>query len=207
MIIITRLFAAKNAIDFIMINLSEILEELAEETEGDKISLGEIVKEFENQGFGPLLLPPALIAFLPTGAIPGVPAICGIFIILVSSQLLIGKKHPWLPNKLSNFSFSREKLKKSVEKAKPWTKKIDKVVTSRLVFATKGIFPKIIALISILLATSMVPLEAIPFAVAAPAFALIVLSLGLSAKDGLLVILGCLLFFGVAFITWFWWPF
>ena len=190
-----------------MKNLTEILDQLIENTDGKSIKLKEMVNEFENQGFGPLILAPGLIAFLPTGAIPGIPAVCGLFIIIVAVQILIGRKHPWLPGKLANFSFSRDRLKKTSEKVKPWTVKIDKFVTTRFEFMTDGIFPVAIALISILLSASMIPLEAIPFAVAAPSFGVVMLGLGLSARDGLLIILGFCAFFTTAYMTWILWPF
>lgn len=50
------------------------------------------------RSFGPLLLMAGLIILAPVvGDIPGVPSIMGVFIVLVSVQLLIGQEHFWLP--------------------------------------------------------------------------------------------------------------
>ncbi|WP_339927585.1 exopolysaccharide biosynthesis protein, partial [uncultured Cobetia sp.] len=58
-------------------NLTGLLEELDREIEGD-ISLGDILEHFNSRGFGPLLVLPALLVLLPTGAIPGVPTTCAL---------------------------------------------------------------------------------------------------------------------------------
>ena len=58
-------------------SIVELMDNMYSES-GDTTSLGEVIERFEDRGFGPLLLMPALIALLPTGAIPGVPTLCGI---------------------------------------------------------------------------------------------------------------------------------
>lgn len=52
-------------------SLVDLLNQMEDEQEG-KTRLGDVIARFEDRGFGPLLLMPALIALLPTGAIPGV---------------------------------------------------------------------------------------------------------------------------------------
>ncbi|MCG8602862.1 MAG: exopolysaccharide biosynthesis protein [Verrucomicrobiales bacterium] len=172
-----------------MPNLTEILSDLHEGFEEDKITMGEIVAHFEDRGFGPLLLVPALIAVLPTGAIPGVPAVCAALIILICGQLLFGKHHPWLPKKIREFSFSKSKFESGFEKVKPWTKRFDKLLKPRLQFLTRDTGTRIVALISIALALLMIPLELIPLACAIPGVSIACFAIGLSAKDGLFSLL------------------
>lgn len=50
------------------------------DVKGRDIAFGDVAQSLNHRGFGPLLLAPALITILPTGAIPGVPAISGLFI-------------------------------------------------------------------------------------------------------------------------------
>lgn len=171
-------------------NLTEFLEALNQAVESGHISLGDIVQAFEQRGFGPLLLAPALIVLLPTGAIPGVPTVCALFICLVDGQLLLGRRYPWLPKKLRTFSIGRDKFQSAVKKAKPITKRIDYVIRSRLTGFIEPPASYIIAVLSIFLALTMIPLELVPFAAAAPAAAIAFFALGLTAKDGLLVIVG-----------------
>ncbi|QJX02492.1 hypothetical protein HML84_13100 [Alcanivorax sp. IO_7] len=55
------------------LGLTDILRELAEWPDGGRISLVSVVDTMQGRGFGPLLLAPALLVVLPTGAIPGCP--------------------------------------------------------------------------------------------------------------------------------------
>ncbi|MBE2168540.1 MULTISPECIES: exopolysaccharide biosynthesis protein [unclassified Cobetia] len=172
-------------------NLTGLLEELDREIEGD-ISLGDILEHFNSRGFGPLLVLPALLVLLPTGAIPGVPTTCALFIVLIAGQLLLGRKMPWLPRRLACFSFEHQRLTHGVERARPWTRRLDRLLKPRLSFMTRGIAYRGIAALTILLATAMVPLELVPFAAALPAATLLLLGLGLIGEDGLIILLALL---------------
>ena len=187
--------------------LTEVLDETVEKTEGEKVSLGEILDAIGRQSFGPLLLVISIITISPIGAIPGVPAVMAVLVLLISGQILTGRTYPWLPGRLLRMEFSRDKLTKTQEKGRKWTKRIDKVIGPRLEFLASGPATYVVALISIGLAATFIPLELVPFAVMAPAGALLFLSLGLTARDGVLTSLG---FAGTAAAVWLmvaYWPF
>lgn len=171
--------------------LTGLLEELDRDIEGD-ISLGAILEHFNSRGFGPLVVLPALMVLLPTGAIPGVPTTCALFIMLIAGQLLLGRKTPWLPERLARFSFDHARLTHGVQRARPWTRKIDHLLKPRLGFMTRGLAYRGIALLAILLSLTMVPLELMPFAAALPAVTLLLLGLGLIGDDGLIILLALL---------------
>jgi hypothetical protein len=57
---------------------------------------------------------------------------------------------------------------------------------------TRGLAYRGIALLAILLATTMVPLELVPFAAAIPAVTLLLLGLGLVGEDGLVILFALL---------------
>jgi hypothetical protein len=170
--------------------LTDFLEQLDDKTSGDTITLGEIVAAFKQRGFGPLLLAPALLVLLPFGAIPTIPTLCGLFIFLIGGQLLIGRDEPWLPERLRKVSFDRNKFKSALSKVVPFTKRIDSVIGTRLTQFITPPMSTIIGVLCILLALTMIPLELLPFAAAAPAWAIACFALGLTANDGLLVVIG-----------------
>ncbi|MEM6277973.1 MAG: exopolysaccharide biosynthesis protein [Verrucomicrobiota bacterium] len=190
-----------------MQNLTEILTDIQEGIDGEEISLREIVVRFEDRGFGPLLLAPALLAVLPTGAIPGVPSICAIFILLISGQILFGKRHPWLPQRIRRFSFSKSKFEQGFQHMKPWTKRFDRLLSPRLEFLTGEIGTRLVALIAIALALIMIPLELIPGACAAPGIAIGLFAISLSARDGLFALFALLFASGAAVLAIHLWPF
>ena len=171
--------------------LNGLLEELDREIVGD-ISLGSILEHFNSRGFGPLVVLPALLVLLPTGAIPGVPTTCALFIVLIAGQLLLGRRTPWLPKRLADFSFDHTRLTHGVQRVRPWTLRIDRLLKPRLRFMTQGFAYRAIAILAIALALTMVPLELVPFAAALPAVTLLLLGLGLIGEDGLVILLALL---------------
>jgi len=190
-----------------MQNLTSILDDLTNDHEDEQTSLGSVIADFENRGFGPLLLVPAIIVLLPiVGAIPGVPAICALLIILIASQMLFGRQHPWIPGFLSKRKIEQKKVDSAVDAARPWAKRIDKVFSQRLEFLTGDIASRIVAIVAIFLAIVMIPLEAVPFAAAIPAASIALLALSLSAKDGLLTAIGLLSTAGTIYALMKWLP-
>ncbi|MBO6551062.1 MAG: exopolysaccharide biosynthesis protein [Rhizobiales bacterium] len=178
---------------------------IVNETHGDNISVDDFGDVLSTRGYGPLLVGPAIITILPTGAIPGVPDICALLIIFISVQILIGRARPWIPKKLNNFSMKREKYIRVVNQAKPYTKIIDRYLYPRLKFLTREELQPIIALVSILLSLAIMVLSFIPFMAAIPAAGILLLGLGLSSRDGLLLLLSFAVFFISASIIPFAW--
>ena len=93
----------------------------------DRLSIGEVLQVIGERGYGPLVLILALIAALPTGAVPGIPSVCGISIALVSTQLIFGKAHPWLPKRLRRLSIERHRYRQVSRRLTPWTRRIDRI--------------------------------------------------------------------------------
>jgi len=175
------------------LTLQEVLKEIDNQAEqSDKVTLDELVKHFQSRGFGPLIMFPALIAGLPTGVIPGVPSLCGLCIALISMQIVWGKKYPWLPKKLAEVEIDGEKIKKVVPKALPWAKRIDFLTRPRLTILTSDTAQRITALFTSLMGLAMVPLELIPMGAGVLAWVLVIIAIGFSGHDGLLILIGYL---------------
>ncbi|WP_020210973.1 exopolysaccharide biosynthesis protein [Gilvimarinus chinensis] len=173
-----------------MENLTTTIEQIEEAENGEKIHVGNVIDAFSSRGFGPLLLLPALITFLPTGGIPGVPAVCGVIMILIASQLLLGRSQPWIPSRLAQLGVEREKFVHLLDKSKGFTKKVDKLIRPRFQFLTTSIAIRCEAVVIIALAASLIPLGPIPFAAAVPSGILVLISLGIVSQDGLLILIG-----------------
>jgi len=186
-------------------SLTQLLETLDEANGGKTIRLQDVVETFRSRGFGPLITLPALIALLPTGAIPGVPSLCGMFITLIAVQQLCGRRSPWLPKKLRERGVSHAKLHRAVAWARPWTQRIDRLLAQRLTILQQPAAHRLVAVIVMVLALGMIPLELLPFAAALPALAITILGLGMAADDGLLLLVGLLVTLGVAICAfWLW---
>lgn len=171
-------------------NLTELLDTIHDDIDGDDINVGELVTAINSRGFGPFLLCASMITILPTGAIPGVPAITGLIIVFIAGQMLMGRAKPWLPKRIKNLSFKKEKFEKGRDIVRPYTKKIDKFVKPRIPFITNEVTERLIAVICILLAASMPIVGLVPFAAMVPALAIGIMGLGLSNYDGALILGG-----------------
>lgn len=174
-------------------NLTGTIDLIEDSGAGDTLSVGDILDGVKDRGFGPLLLLPALIALLPTGGIPGVPIIAAILIVLIAGQLLAGADKPWIPQRLSRINVSRQRFKNLLDKSRPITRRVDKAIKPRYEFMTGKTGNRVVAVIAICLALTLIPLELVPFAAALPSGILVLLSLGLVAKDGLFILSGLLL--------------
>lgn len=172
------------------LNLTGLLDTLEAETAGPKITFEDILSVLESRGFGPLLLFPSLLLILPTGAIPGMPMICGFFIALISVQLAMGFKGVRLPKSLLKMSLNRQKFIDASQKIKPATKKIDKYIHPRFLFLSSPPMERIIAVICIFLAIAVMIMGWVPFAVMIPASSIVFFALGLTSKDGILLAIG-----------------
>jgi len=178
------------------LKLTDIIETLDRQVDGDTISLQDIVDTFNSRGFGPVVALPGLIALLPTGAVPGVPSLCGIFIALIAIQLVMGRKSPWLPRRLRERGIEHDRWHRLIQRVRPWTQRIDRLLKPRLQWLTGRTAQRLLALLMVCLGLVMIPLELLPFAAALPALAIVVMALGLTAGDGLMMLIGLVVILG-----------
>ena len=188
--------------------LSDLLNHFVETTQGqDKVAISDLLDSLSSRSHGPMLLFPAIIAISPIGMIPGMSIVTGTLIILIATQMMFFSNRPWIPSRIAGFEFSRERLKNGVDKTNPWVKRFEKIVKARFEFLASGIMIYPIAIVCVLMAISFYPLAFVPFGVLAPGFAITMFALGLTARDGLLVMLGFLLTAVAGYIIWSAWPY
>ena len=188
--------------------LENVLERAINEVEGDKVTFGDILDLFGSRSFGPIIvLLGMLVTVPPIGAVPGLPMIVGVIIILFTVQIVFGANRIWEPGFIEKRSISKDKLKKADEKAKPWLKRIDGLVSERITMLTGPWAIYASAVIIIFLSLLMIPLELVPFAVGVPGAAITLYGLAIMARDGVLMLLGYVLAavtaaVTVAFVPW-----
>jgi hypothetical protein len=154
----------------------------------DNVSLGRILDIIGRQAYGPLLLVIGLMSVSPLAMLPGSTWAFAVLTLLVAVQMALHKKHPWLPESALKFSFPEDKVAGALKKARPWTKAVDKVVKPRLEFLAHEPWLIAVALLAIVAAIITFPLSLIPFAPIVPGIAVILVGLGVTARDG--VVLG-----------------
>lgn len=189
-------------------NLSDVLDQMVENTQEEKqVSVADLLDALHTRSYGPVLLLPAILAVSPVGAIPGMAIVTGSLIILIAGQALVGQSHPWLPKKLLGFSFPQDKLQESSKQVRPWIVWSEQAVSHRLTILTQPPMFHVIVAVCVLLAVLFYPLALVPMAVAVPGTAIILFSLGLTARDGALIIAGFVLAGVAGWMTYYFWPF
>ncbi len=172
-------------------NLEELLAQLdwAADTDHRKITVAEILIAVGARSFAPtLLLVGALIAS-PLSGIPGFPTAGAILVFLVSVQMLLGRGHFWLPSWLLHRTVPREKMKAAIQWLRRPARFIDHFIKPRLTALVRGPAASIIALLSLMIASSMPFLELIPFSSSLAGVILMAFGLSLVSYDGLLALI------------------
>ncbi len=175
------------------LSLSDIAERMSDASDSQEVSVKDMIASVGKRAYGPLLLVFGLIALSPVGAIPGASVVLGALIVLVAAQVLFGLESPWFPSRLKRISVDSGKIDRSVHKIKPYLAKVDKILRPRWRFMMEPPAPRLVAFFCIVLGVSMYPLAVVPWGVAAPALAIVVLSVGLTSHDGVVLAAGLVL--------------
>lgn len=171
--------------------LENVLETAIDDCEGEEISVGDLLDMFGDRSFGPIITLLGLLVVLPPlGGIPGLPMIVGCIILLFSLQIMFGAHRIWMPGFIEDRSIECSKLEEAEDRVKPWLKRIDRLITERLKWATGKTATYLAAIAVSLLSLTLIPLELVPFAVAIPGIVIVLFGLALVARDGALMLAG-----------------
>lgn len=177
------------------LSISDRLDRLSEDIEGDATSLGWILSQLHERAFGLFLLVLALPCCIPF--LYGIPQVVSLPLMFVSAQILFGRRVPWLPERLAARTVSAEGLRSLAVRAGPWLRRIEAFGSPRLTALTRAPLDRLVGLALVLFSASiLVPL---PGTNTVPGFAVVIVAMGLLQRDGVLVILGTLL--GTAWIA------
>ena len=176
--------------------LSTDLESLQAQVKGESLTLVELKQSLKDRGTAMLLILLALpFCFI---AIPGLSTPFGIAICLIGVRLVMGRE-PWLPRFILHRRLSSTRLAQLLTGAIRVSRQLEKFVRPRLGFLHAG--PGMLRLIGLGIVIAglglMLPLP-IPFSNSIPAWAVVLLAIGMMENDGLCVLLGHL----TAIATW-----
>jgi hypothetical protein len=167
--------------------VTDLLVRLAKECTNERVSLGDILEEFESRSHGMLLLVLSLPAMIPITP-PGVGVIFGVPIAFVAAQLILRRRYVWLPQALRRRSVTCEDFKTIIERSLPHVARIERLLKPRLTILTQSVGECLIGaavLVLALLLALPLPLTNIPLGLS-----IALLSLGLIQRDGLAVLIG-----------------
>lgn len=170
-------------------SLCGLLDRLAEETEGDTVTVRDLLEIVGPRAFGPVIVILGFIAVSPLTIIPGATWVTALITLIFTSQIVAGFNRPWIPDRLLKFKLKRSYLISGVEGIRRWAEVFDRMLEPRLLFLTRKPFIQLIALMCVGASLVTFPLGFVPLAPILPGLTILIFGLGLMARDGVVILL------------------
>jgi len=170
--------------------LSTELRELLAGAGDNGLSIAELMDKLRDRGFGLVLVFLSLPSALPVPA-PGYSTPFGIALILLTVQMLFGRKTPWLPRFILKRRIGPKLAKSMIGAAAAFFAKVEWLIKPRLAFFSGSFGEKMGAVIIIIMAALMT--LPIPFTNTFPAMVIFVIGVALIERDGLLMLFSLVL--------------
>lgn len=176
-------------------NLTGVLDEIENrahaEAQGDgALSVADLFDAVGRRSFGPVLLAIGVFAISPATAVPGLTWVSAALSFVVCAHIAVGAQRLWLPRKFLDVAIPEQPLVTFIDKLRPSARSIDKVLKPRLTFLTNTPFVNLVGLTGMLAALVTFPLGFVPFAPLLPGIATVLIGLGMTARDGVVILLG-----------------
>jgi hypothetical protein len=170
---------------------ADLLEDVVAQNTSDMIYLKDIINNMNQGGFALIMLIFSLPILVPLP--PPLPSFIAFPLLVFSFQMMMGFTAPKFPNFIGNKQIKRQLLAKIIEKSVFRLRKSEKFIKSRWNFVFDIFHEKIIGFLSFIFALSI--LLPLPLTNLLPGISILIISLSLLSKDGLILLFG--LFLGV----------
>ncbi|WP_414528915.1 exopolysaccharide biosynthesis protein [Nodularia chucula] len=167
------------------------------------LTLGDIISETSERGFSLVIALLVLPFLLPTP--PGLSTPLGIACLLMSAQMALGRRTPWLPKKIATIQFPNWFAQKLLQNLHRVTKLLEKISRPRLKKVSEHQITWRINGICLTWLVVLLMSPYPPFSNPLPAVGMLLLAVATIESDGILMALGYIitilntLFFGSAF--------
>lgn len=162
---------------------SELLQTILDALPGDTVTVDYLMQQLAHRSFGGLIILLGIVA-----VVPGISLFAGLALLLPGFQMLIGLNAPRLPLLLRQRAIDRKQLQTFGNRIIPWLQQLESRIRPRWLWLTDALMSRVIgALIVVLGLVSILPF---PLVNLLPALAVVLLSLGLLQRDGVMVLAG-----------------
>ncbi len=169
--------------------LSELLTDLARQ-DRPKMSLRDLAVAMEDRSFGAFLVVFALPNLIPLP--PGATFFLGLPLVYLAFQMTFSRlPRVSLPQKISSYAMETATFALVVARITPWLERVERLVKPRAWIIESRLAERIVGALCLVLAT--VIFLPIPLGNWAPAFAIAVIGLAHSQRDGIVLAIGCVL--------------
>lgn len=186
------------------LRLAEMFEVIRGEAESDGVlTVGELLDAFGARAHGPLLFAPALIAVAPIiGALPGISLTMAALMLLFAAQLAAGLSRPWAPEALRSVTIPGAAVVKALDLMGPVARVADRVFKPRLRVLAQTPWLRLTGAIAMFAALLACVGALVPGLIVPPALVIIVLAIGLTTEDGLVLLIAYALTAATAWAGW-----
>ena len=185
-------------------NLNGLLDRIGGKLDGDadSVRVGDILSAVGRRAYGPLLLAIGLFSISPATIVPGLTWASAAVTFIVAGQMTLGLQRPWVPRRALAIVVPRAPLENAILALRPWAARIDRMIRPRFTLLADPPWVNVIGLLCMAAAAITIPLGFIPFAPMAPGLAIVLMGLGLTARDGLLLSYGAAAMIGAGWLVW-----
>jgi hypothetical protein len=174
--------------------LSKVLRDFAHTHQGD-VSIANLRTALGDRSFAAMLVLFSSINLIPVLP-PGTTLVLGIPPLIIAVQMILGHTSVWLPKAILNRSFSSERFKSMMRALTPRLRRVEHLIRPRYWPFPVVVGERLVGVLCALL--SILVILPIPGANWIPAFAMVLMGLSLSQRDGILLTLG--LGIGIGFL-------
>lgn len=165
--------------------------------------MGDVVEAVGRRAYGPLLLVIGLFAISPATIVPGLTWLSALLTLLIAVQMLVGMPRPWLPRALLKVELPRQTLGEFLERTRPHAEALERSgwLQTRLPLLSAPPLVNLVALGVIAAALATIPLGLLPLAPLLPGIAVVLVGLGMTARDGLWLLAGGVFFAAAVWVA------
>lgn len=167
--------------------ISEVLLTLVQNSSSSEITIRDLRDQLSGRIYGVLLLVLAIPNLIPLPA-PGLSAITGLPLLILSIQLMLGKDVPWFPKTVLNRAIKMEHLQQVCTKVLPYLSRLERYLIPRFFWLVHPPMDRVIAAVCVFL--SLLIMLPVPFGNALPALAICFFAVAILQRDGIFVVVG-----------------
>ncbi len=168
-------------------SISDILTGLTAPAPSGRLSLRSVFEALGERAFALAMLLLALPNCIPM--VPPIPLVCGLLIAFLAAQMIAGRRSPWLPRALLDWSVDRADAARVIEQARPFIRRLERILEPRAVTLTVSPGVRLVAVALFLFALSL--LVAAPIVGQIPlGIAIALAAIGVTERDGWVVLAG-----------------
>lgn len=170
--------------------VGDIVDGLALLADRNVLKVGDIVESFGAASFVPLMMVPAILVVSPLSGIPLLSSICGLSIGLVAGQMVLGRRHVWLPDRIVRQEVLGRRVRPALTRVRHVTEWVDHRARGRLRVLVSRPIDKLTQFLAVICGFAMPFLEFVPFSSSILGLAVLMFSTAFLTRDGLFALGG-----------------